>query len=104
WQSVHDDLFTKDERVCDMAELENAKKTVDKNERIIAYYKKKLKIISKLLGDRIMTILEGYEQRNILLGGGISSDTLTNIIDEEEEETVSDKAKKDNQGYTFGKM
>ncbi|MDD5441553.1 MAG: hypothetical protein PHZ27_05045, partial [Candidatus Omnitrophica bacterium] len=80
-QSVHDDLFTKDERVCDMAELENAKKTVDKNERIIAYYKKKLK-----------------------LGGGISSDTLTNIIDEEEEETVSDKAKKDNQGYTFGKM
>ena len=65
---------------------------------------KKIKIIKKFLGARLAQILENYEEKTLLMGGGEHSSTKT-FFEIEEEEDIKDKKEKERKSCdTFDKM
>jgi hypothetical protein len=104
WQAVINECYLKDKDTEVKGNIENIKaEFMAKNEKLLIYYEKKIKVIKRLLGARLAQILENYEEKNILMGGEQSSTKIMYKIEEEEQEL--EKREKDRKGSaTFDKM
>ena len=102
WQDIIDNCLCSDKDRPKNADIQNTqKKVLDKNEALIVYYERKLKIIKKCLGNRLTQLLESFEEKNILMGQDSSSGRLIQDLQDEEDKRMSQKQKKD---FTFDKM
>ena len=104
WHAVINECYLKDKDTEVKGNIENIKaEFMAKNEKLLIYYEKKIKVIKRLLGARLAQILENYEEKNILMGGEQSSTKIMYKIEEEEQEL--EKREKDRKGSaTFDKM
>ena len=103
WQDILKECFDKDKDFLSEKDVEKEKKKLtEKKEKLIMYYKKKIKIIGKSLGSRFTELLDSYDQKNILLGGEHSSTRLVEEIEKDEDQRFEEEQKK--KGFTFDKM
>ncbi|MDP2923684.1 MAG: hypothetical protein Q8O30_08215 [Candidatus Omnitrophota bacterium] len=104
WQDVINECFHNDKDIAKKEDLDKIKaEFIAKNEKLLMYYEKKIKIIKRLLGARLAQILENYEEKNILMGGERSSTKVFHEIEEEEDE-LEKKQKERKNSATFDKM
>jgi len=105
WQSLKE-FLTKDQDSSSREEVDRLEKKITaKQEELIIYYERKLKVIKKLLGERLTAIIEGYDEKSVLIGGGAASGgSVQRLIDKGEEgkEMADQQAKKKN--VNFDKM
>lgn len=103
WQHLIDDYLAGDRDIPAQEEKEKAKDSISgDNYARIVYYERKLIAIKKILGQREAELLEGYMEKNILMGesqGG--ANRLLDELQEKEEEKRLEKKKRD---VTFDKM
>jgi len=98
------EYFNKDKDKASPQDLEKAKKKISKkDEKVIQYHEKKLKIIGKILGAREAEILETYEQKNILMESEGSSSSRFYEMEKEEAEDLRRELKRKNSA-TFDKL
>ena len=104
WQEMIKEYFNKDKDKASPQDLEKAKKKISKkDEKVIQYHEKKLKIIGKILGAREAEILETYEQKNILMESEGSSSSRFYEMEKEEAEDLRRELKRKNSA-TFDKL
>jgi hypothetical protein len=104
WQEIIDKYLSRDKDRPDKKDLEKAQNTISgENEKLIMYYEKKIKMIRRILGARLVQILDGYDEKNMLMGTEYSSGKVLHQLDEEDEKErkISEEKKK---GYTFDRM
>ncbi|MFA5007860.1 MAG: hypothetical protein WC546_01400 [Candidatus Omnitrophota bacterium] len=105
WQDVLKECFPVDKDLTNKEIYEKYEKEVlQKNQKLISYYEKKLKTIKKHLGARLTQLLENYEERNVLMGEGYSTKRSANTIYEEDELELEKKEKERKTSATFDKM
>jgi hypothetical protein len=103
WQDILKSCLPNDKDRPKEEEIKSAKEKISgENEKLIAYYQKKIKIIEQLMGSREAELMESYEHKNILMGSEHSSRRLFQEI-EKDEELKAEEDKK-NKGFTFDKM
>ncbi|MCF7908131.1 MAG: hypothetical protein K9L86_04585 [Candidatus Omnitrophica bacterium] len=105
WQEISN-FISEDKDLPSQEEIKKAnEKASGEGEKLIVYYERKLKSVRKLLGDRLAELVEGYAEKNILIGGGSSSEgSFRRVVDKEEEEKeITDRQKKD-KDVNFTKM
>lgn len=105
WQEIAAEYFNKDKELARKEDFEKAEKeAILKNEKLISYYEKKLKIIRKLLGARVSQLIDNYEERNVLMGEEYSTKKAANIIYEEDEAQADKRENERKNSATFDKM
>lgn len=105
WQTVVG--FLSEDKDCPSPEkvAEAKKKASGEAEQLIIYYERKLKSIKKLLGDRLSELIEGYIEKNILIGGGSSSESaFRQIVDKEESDQEIAERQQKSKNVNFDKM
>jgi hypothetical protein len=105
WEEIINACYKGDKDIVNKEDFEKMRSEfLAKNEKLILYYEKKIKIIKKFLGARLAQILENYEEKTLLMGGGEHSSTKT-FFEIEEEEDIKDKKEKERKSSdTFDKM
>lgn len=104
WQDVVNECYFKDKDIKTQEDVEKFKADfLAKNEKLLLYYEKKIKVIKRLLGARLAQILENYEEKNILMGGEQSSTKVMYKIEEEDAE-VEKRQNDRKSSATFDKM
>lgn len=84
---------------------EKLKAISGKQHQQLVYYQRKLKSVKKLLGDRIVEMVEGYAEKNILIGENASSgNTLSKTVIKEEEDKKSAQRMRKDKNVNFDKM
>ncbi len=105
WLDVIEEYFTTDKELARKEDLKEVEKEVIlKNEKLISYYEKKLKVIRKQLGARISQLIDNYEERNVLMGEESSTKKSSTIISEEDEAELEKREKERKSSATFDKM
>jgi hypothetical protein len=105
WQDVKATYFTSDKELSTKEQFEKAEEEIlRKNEKLISYYEKKLKVVRKHLGARLTQLLENYEERNILMGEEFSSKKFLHAVYEEDDAEIEKKDKERRNSATFDKM
>lgn len=105
WQEIASEYYAKDKELSKKDDFEKAEKEILlKNQKLISYCEKKLKVIRKQLGARLTQLIDNYEERNILMGEEYSSKKAANIIFEEDEEQADKREKERRNSATFDKM
>ena len=105
WQEITAEYFGRDKELAGKEELEKAEKEIIlKNEKLISYYEKKLKIIKKQLGARVSQLIDNYEERNVLMGEESTTKKSSTIISEEDETELDKREKERKNSATFDKM
>jgi hypothetical protein len=104
WQAVINECYLKDKDIEVKKNIDKIKaEFMAKNEKLLMYYEKKIKVIKRLLGARLAQILENYEEKNILMGGEQSSARIMHKIEEEDQE-LEKREKERKSSATFDKM
>ena len=105
WKEIVAEYFVNDKELAKKEDLEKAEKEIVlKNEKLISYFEKKLKVIRKQLGARISQLIDNYEERNVLMGEESSTKKATTIISEEDEAALEKREKERKNNATFDKM
>lgn len=104
WQTVVNECYINDKDIKTREDIEKVKtEFMAKNEKLLIYYEKKIKIVKRLLGARLTQILENYEEKNILMGGEDSSAKIMYKIEEEDAE-LEKRQNERKSSATFDKM
>ncbi len=102
WQAARE-LLAKDK--ASQLDIEKLRPISGKQYQQLIYYERKLKSIKKLLGDRIVELVEGYAEKNILIGENASAgDALFKTVVKEEEDKRSVQRMKKDKNVNFDKM
>ncbi|MBU1113212.1 MAG: hypothetical protein KKH93_05000 [Candidatus Omnitrophica bacterium] len=102
WQTALEQL-AKDKS--NQVDPEKLKSLSSEQAQQVVYYERKLKSIKKLLGDRIIELVDGYSEKNILIGDNSSSgNSLLKMVVKEEEDRKADQMMKKNKNVNFDKM
>jgi hypothetical protein len=105
WQEITTEYFYNDKELAKKEDLDKTEKEIIlKNEKIISYFEKKLKVIRKQLGARISQLIDNYEERNVLMGEESSTKKSSTIISEEDEAELDKREKERKNNATFDKM
>ncbi|MFA6281309.1 MAG: hypothetical protein WCY05_02250 [Candidatus Omnitrophota bacterium] len=105
WQDIITEYFNNDKDLSGKEKLDKAEKEIiQKNDMLISYYEKKLKVVKKQLGARVSQLLDNYEERNVLMGEESSTKKSTTIISEEDEAELDRRENERKNSATFDKM